>query len=255
MEEGRTKPDRSGFWLRSLFGHQMRFDLQKGMPVLTTKRMPVKLMIRELLWFISGDTDTENIRKHGIHIWDKFEDESRDIGPLYGYQWRKWPDYDGGHIDQLKWAINEIKHNKNSKAILVSAWNVAQLDEMALPPCHAFFQFYVRKNELSCQLYQRSSDAFLGAPFNIFQYSLLTMMVAQVTDMIPKEFIMTIGDGHIYKNHKEQVLEQLEREPGKLPEMKMNPDVKDIDDFTIDDFELVGYKHQGKISAPLVIKG
>ncbi len=256
MTVGRTTPDRSGFWLRSAFGYQMRFDLREGFPCLTTKKMPIKTMIRELLWFISGDTNTAKLHEHNIHIWDALDsDADRDIGPLYGYQWRKWPDYNGGHIDQLANAINEIKTNPYSKAILVSAWNVAQLKEMALPPCHSFFQFFVRKNELSLQWYQRSSDAFLGAPFNIFQYALLLSMVAQVTGKVPADLVMSIGVAHIYKNHKEAVMEQLKRKPKKLPTMKINPKVKNIDDFRETDFELIDYDPYPAIKAPFVHLG
>lgn len=254
MSVGRTKYDRSGFWIRSTFGYHMRFDLEHSFPIVTTKKMPIRWMLRELLWWVSGKSDNiKPLQKYGIRIWDGFADKNGDIGPMYGYQWRKWPKYGGGHVDQLKKVIEEIKTNPNSKAMLVSAWNVAQLGEMRLPPCHAFFQFNVTRKKLRCQWYQRSSDAYLGAPFNIFQYALLTLMVAQVTGFQAAELIMSIGDAHVYKNHKQQVLEQLKRKPRKLPMMKINPDIKDIDDFTVDDFELVGYDPHPKISAPLVI--
>lgn len=253
METGRTKPDRSGFWLRSRFGMMMRFDLSEGFPLLTTKRMFYRGIIEELLWFLSGNENVKTLTDKDVHIWDGFADEKGKIGPMYGYQWRKWPDYKGGHIDQLKWAIEEIKHNPTSKAIIVNAWNTGQLSEMALPPCHTMFQFYVRKDELSMMLFQRSGDAFLGIPFNIAQYSLLLMMVAHVTGMRPHEFVHVIGDAHVYKNHKEQVLEQLSRKPLPLPKMEINPDVKDIDGFKYEDFKLVNYQHLEPIKAPVVL--
>lgn len=253
MENGRTKPDRSGFGLRSTFGYMMRFNLNEGFPLVTTKKMFFKGIKRELLWFISGDTNVRNLAKQGVHIWDGFADKNGEVGPVYGYQWRKWPDYKGGHVDQLEWAIEEIKHNPNSKAIIVNAWNAAQIKEMALPPCHTMFQFYVRKDELSLMLYQRSGDAFLGIPFNIAQYSLLLAMVAQVTGLKPFEFIHIIGDAHVYKNHKEQVLEQIQREPLPLPNLWLNPEVKDIDDFKSRDIKIFNYKHFKTIKAPIVL--
>lgn len=221
--------------------------------MLTTKKMPIKTLIHELLWFISGETNTKYLRENGVKIWDGFADKNGDLGPVYGYQWRHWPDYKGGHIDQLADAIHEIKTNPNSKAIIVNAWNVGQLEEMRLPPCHTFFQFYPRRGKLSCLLYQRSADVFIGVPFNIAEYSLLTMMVAQVTGCEPDEFVHILGDAHIYKNHKEQVLEQLQRKPLALPRMKINPEIKDIDGFTIDDFELINYSPHPKIEAKVVI--
>lgn len=254
LEEGRTKAHRSGFWTRNVFGYTMRFDLNNGFPLITTKKMPQKVWIRELLWFISGESDNiKPLQKHNIKIWDGFADEKGDIGPMYGYQWRKWPGYDGEPIDQLKNAIKLIKTKPNSRAILVSAWNAAQLDEMRLPPCHTFFQFYVRKDELSLILYQRSADIFIGVPFNIAEYALLLMMVAQVTNKKPKEFIHMIGDAHIYKNYNEEINEQLSRDPYPLPTMEINPKVKDIDAFTIDDFTIKNYKYHPKIEAEVNI--
>jgi len=254
MQDGRTKGDRSPWGIRSVFGYQMRFDLTKGFPILTTKKLPVKLMINELLWFISGRSDNiKELQEKGVHIWDDFADENGDIGPMYGVQWRRWPDCKGGHVDQLKNVIAEIKETPNSKCMIVNAWNAAQIKEMRLPPCHTMFQFNVTRGQLRCQMYQRSNDVFLGAPFNIFQYALLTMMVAQVTGFEAVEYIHTIGDAHIYKNHKKQVIEQLKRKPKKLPVMKINPDVADIDEFSIDDFELVGYDPHPHIKAPLAV--
>jgi thymidylate synthase len=235
MENGRTKPDRSGFWLRSTFGYQMRFDLNEGFPLVTTKKMAWKGIVNELLWFIAGDTKVKTIADKDLHIWDGFANKDGEIGPMYGYQWRKWPDYNGGHIDQLKWAIEEIKHNPLSKAIVVSAWNTAQLKDMVLPPCHVLYQFYPRNGKLSMLMYQRSADAFLGVPFNIAQYALLLKMVAQVTGYEPYEYIHFIGDAHIYKNHKDAVLKQIEREPLPLPTITLNPEIKDIDDFRLED--------------------
>lgn len=243
MENGRTKAHRSGFWVRSAFSYMMRFDLEEGFPLITTKKMPKKMWIHELLWFLSGESDNINpLREKNVHIWDTFTDESGDIGPMYGYQWRKWPGYDGKPIDQIKNAVEMIKNEPNSRAILVSAWNVGQLEEMRLPPCHTFFQFYVRKDELSMTLYQRSGDAFIGVPFNIAEYALLLMMMAQVTGKKAKEFTHFICDAHIYKNYKDQVEEQLSREPLPLPKLVINPDIKNIDDFTIDDFTIEGYE-------------
>lgn len=254
MENGRTKPDRSGFMLRSVFGCSARYNLQEGFPLLTTKKMPKKVWIHELLWFLSGKSDNiRELQEKDVHIWDGFADENGDLGPMYGYQWRKWPDYKGGYIDQIANVIKKLRTEPYSKALIVSAWNTAQLDQMRLPPCHTFFQFYVRKNQLSLQLYQRSCDVFIGAPFNIAQYSLLLMMIAQVTGYEPYEFIHTIGDAHIYKNHKEAILEQLSRKPYPLAKMYINPNVKDIDAFTIDDFKIKGYKHHPKLVQKVVI--
>ena len=253
LEKGKSKGDRSGFGLKSIFAHQMRFDFRAGFPILTTKKMPIKTMITELLWFISGSTNIKYLQDHNVHYWDDFADENGDLGPVYGFQWRKWPDGKGGEVDQLQGVIEEIKKNPNSKAMLVSAWNPSQIKEMRLPPCHAFFQFNVTKDKLRCQLYQRSSDVFLGLPFNISQYALLTMMIGQVTGYEARELIVTTGDTHLYKNHLEMATEQIERKPRKLPTMKINPKVKNIDDFKIEDFELVGYEPDEHIKAPLVI--
>lgn len=254
LEEGRTSADRSGFWIRSIFGYTARYNLQEGFPLITTKKMPKKVWIHELLWFLSGRSDNiRELQAHDVHIWDGFADENGDLGPMYGYQWRKWPKHDGSSVDQLKRVIKLLKTDPYSKALVVSAWNAGQLEEMRLPPCHTLFQFHARKDELSLILYQRSCDAFIGAPFNIAQYSLLLMMVAQVTGFKPFEFIHMIGDAHIYKNHKEIVLEQLSRKPYPLPTMKINPEIKDIDSFKIDDFKIKHYKHHEKIPTPVVI--
>jgi thymidylate synthase len=253
LKDGKSKKSRGIHGLRSTFGYQMRFDLRHGFPILTTKKMPFKLMLNELLWFISGNTNIKALQEKKIHYWDDFADENGDLGPVYGYQWRKWPDYKGGHIDQLQNVIKEIKTQPDSKAMLVSAWNPAQVKEMRLPPCHTFFQFNVTKEKLRMQLYQRSSDAFLGLPFNISQYSLLLMMVAQVTGLEAREFIISIGDLHLYKNHLKQALEQVQRRPTRLPTLKINPKVKNIDDFTTEDFELINYEPQPHIKADLVV--
>ncbi len=248
LENGRTKAHRSGFWTRSVFGYTMKFDLQKGFPLVTTKRMPQKVWIRELLWFISGKSNNiKKLQKYNVKIWDEFADENGDIGPMYGYQWRQWPGYDNKPIDQLAEAIKMIKYRPNSSAILVSAWNAGQLKEMRLPPCHTFFQFHVRKDELSMLLYQRSGDVFIGVPFNIAEYALLLMMVAQVTNKKPKEFVHTIGNAHIYKNYKKEIQTQLKRKPLPLPEMYVNPEIKNIDDFTIKDLKVKNYKHHPRI--------
>lgn len=253
IKNGKSKKTRGIHSVKSTFGYQMRFDLRRGFPIVTTKKMPFKLMANELLWFISGKTNIKPLQENKIHYWDDFADEDGDLGPVYGYQWRKWPDYSGGHIDQLQNVIEEIKTRPDSKAMLVSAWNPAQLEEMRLPPCHTFFQFNVTKGKLRMQLYQRSADAFLGLPFNITQYSLLLMMVAQVTGLEAREFVHTIGDLHIYKNHLEPAKEQLRRKPKKLPQLKLSPQVKDIDQFKIDDLELIGYEAHPHIKTDLVI--
>ncbi|MBR6286417.1 MAG: thymidylate synthase [Bacteroidaceae bacterium] len=241
MTEGTEKVDRTGTGTIGIFGHQMRFNLEDGFPLVTTKKVHLKSIIYELLWFLKGDTNARWLQDRGVRIWNEWADENGDLGHIYGYQWRSWPDYNGGHIDQIKKAIDTIKNNPESRRIIVSAWNVADLDNMNLPPCHAFFQFYVADGRLSLQLYQRSADMFLGVPFNIASYSLLLMMVAQVTGLKAGDFIHTTGDTHIYKNHFEQVKLQLSREPRKLPTMKINPDVKDIFDFKYEDFELTDY--------------
>ena len=252
-ESGRTKGDRSGFWLRSAFGYQMRFDLSKGFPLVTTKKMFWKGIVHELLWFISGSTNVKYLQENDVHIWDGFADENGELGPVYGSQWRRWPRADGRHFDQLAWAIDMIKKQPISKAIIVNTWNAGMISEMRLPPCHTMFQFNVSHGKLDCQLYQRSSDVFLGVPFNIAEYSLLTMMIAQITGLEPGEFIHTLGDVHYYKNHKAQVIEQLELKPLPLPQVKLNPKIQNIDDFRFEDIELQNYKHLGKIMAPVVI--
>lgn len=241
MEEGTDKNDRTGTGTRSVFGYQMRFDLSEGFPLLTTKKLHLKSIIHELLWFLKGDTNVKYLQDNGVRIWNEWADENGDLGHVYGYQWRSWPDYNGGFIDQITEAVETIKKNPDSRRIIVSAWNVADLPDMKLPPCHALFQFYVADGRLSLQLYQRSADCFLGVPFNIASYALLLMMVAQVTGLKPGEFIHTLGDAHIYRNHFSQVEEQLSREPRKLPRMVLNPDVKDIFSFTYDDFRLEDY--------------
>lgn len=241
MEEGTDKNDRTGTGTRSVFGYQMRFDLSEGFPLLTTKKLHLKSIIHELLWFLKGDTNVKYLQDNGVRIWNEWADENGDLGHVYGYQWRSWPDYNGGFIDQITEAVETIKKNPDSRRIIVSAWNVADLPDMKLPPCHALFQFYVADGRLSLQLYQRSADCFLGVPFNIASYALLLMMVAQVTGLKPGEFIHTLGDAHIYSNHFSQVEEQLSREPRKLPRMELNPDVKDIFGFTYDDFRLEDY--------------
>jgi len=241
LTEGVEKGDRTGTGTISVFGHQMRFNLEDGFPCLTTKKLHLKSIIHELLWFLNGDTNVKYLQDNGVRIWNEWADENGDLGHIYGYQWRSWPDYKGGHIDQIKEVIDTIRNNPNSRRMIVSAWNVADIDNMNLPPCHAFFQFYVANGKLSLQLYQRSADTFLGVPFNIASYALLLMMVAQVTGLKPGEFVHTLGDTHIYSNHIEQVKLQLTREPRPLPKMKINPDVKDIFSFKFEDFELVDY--------------
>ena len=241
LENGTDKSDRTGTGTRSVFGHQMRFDLADGFPLLTTKKVHLKSIIHELLWFLNGDTNVRYLQDNGVRIWNEWAGPDGDLGHIYGYQWRSWPDYDGGHIDQISRAIDDIKHNPDSRRIIVSSWNVADIPNMNLPPCHAFFQFYVADGRLSLQLYQRSADCFLGVPFNIASYALLLQMVAQVCGLRPGEFIHTPGDTHIYNNHFDQVRLQLTREPRQLPRMIINPDVKDIFGFRYEDFRLEGY--------------
>ncbi|MEA1886820.1 MAG: thymidylate synthase [Bacteroidota bacterium] len=252
MENGVKKTDRTGTGTISVFGYQMRFDLEEGFPVLTTKKLHLKSIIHELLWFLKGDTNVRYLQERGVKIWNAWADENGDLGPIYGYQWRSWPAADGRKIDQISRVIESIKSKPHSRRHLVSAWNVGEIDNMALPPCHILFQFYVAEGKLSCQLYQRSADIFLGVPFNIASYSLLLMMMAQVTDLQAGEFVHTFGDAHIYLNHIEQVKEQLTRKPYDLPEMKINRDIKNIFDFKYEDFKLVNYKAhphiKGKIS-------
>ncbi len=239
--EGVHKGDRTGTGTLSVFGHQMRFNLADGFPLLTTKKLHLKSIIYELLWFLMGDTNVKYLQEHGVRIWNEWADENGDLGPVYGHQWRSWPDYSGGTIDQIANVVEQIKTNPNSRRLLVSAWNVAEVDNMALPPCHTLFQFYVADGKLSMQLYQRSADTFLGVPFNIASYALLLQMMAQVTGLQPGEFVHTTGDTHIYTNHLEQIQLQLTREPRPLPTMHINPDVKNIFDFQYEDFQLEGY--------------
>lgn len=241
LEHGERRDDRTGTGTISVFGYQMRFDLQKGFPLLTTKKVHLKSIIYELLWFLRGDTNVRYLQDHGVRIWNEWADENGELGPIYGKQWRSWGTADGRTIDQIAWVVNEIKTNPTSRRLVVSAWNVGELDRMALHPCHCLFQFYVSGGKLSCQLYQRSGDVFLGVPFNIASYSLLTMMIAQVCGLEPGEFVHTLGDAHIYLNHVEQVKTQLEREPRPLPIMKLNPEVKSVFDFRYEDFQLEGY--------------
>lgn len=241
LTEGTQKGDRTGTGTLSIFGHQMRFDLRDGFPLLTTKKLHLKSIIYELLWFLRGDTNVRYLQEHGVRIWNEWADENGELGPVYGHQWRSWPDYKGGTIDQIKNVVDMIKHNPDSRRMLVTAWNPAEVEDMALPPCHCLFQFYVADGRLSLQLYQRSADSFLGVPFNIASYALLLQMIAQVTGLEAGEFIHTIGDTHLYLNHLEQAKLQLTREPRPLPKMKINPDVKDIFDFKYEDFELIGY--------------
>ena len=241
LEEGAVKADRTGTGTKSVFGHQMRFNLEEGFPLLTTKKLHLKSIIYELLWFLKGDTNVRYLQEHGVSIWNEWADEDGSLGHIYGYQWRSWPDYDGGHIDQISRVVEEIKHNPDSRRMIVSAWNVADLDKMNLPPCHLLFQFYVADGRLSLQLYQRSADTFLGVPFNIASYALLLMMVAQVCGLKPGEFIHTTGDTHLYLNHLEQARLQLERTPRPLPKMWLNPEIKELTDFDFSDFRLEGY--------------
>jgi thymidylate synthase len=253
LETGSDRGDRTGTGTRSVFGYQMRFDLAEGFPVITTKRLHLKSIIHELLWFLKGDTNIRYLKENGVSIWDEWADENGDLGPVYGAQWRSWPDYDGGHIDQITKLVESIKTNPNSRRHIVTAWNPALVDDMALPPCHCLFQFYVADGRLSCQLYQRSADIFLGVPFNIASYALLTQMIAQVTGLEPGDFVHTLGDAHLYANHFDQAKLQLTRTPKALPVMKLNPDVKDLFSFTYDDFTLVGYEADASIKAPIAV--
>ena len=251
--EGVFKGDRTGTGTTSIFGHQMRFDLSEGFPLLTTKKLHIKSIVHELLWFLKGDTNVKYLQDNGVRIWNEWADEKGDLGHIYGYQWRSWPDYKGGSIDQISEVIEQIKNNPNSRRLIVSAWNVADIDNMNLPPCHAFFQFYVADGKLSLQLYQRSADIFLGVPFNIASYALLLHMVAQVTGLEPGTFVHTLGDAHIYSNHKEQIELQLTREPRKLPRLKINSNVKDIFDFKFEDFEIVDYDPHPHIAGVVAV--
>lgn len=253
LENGVEKNDRTGTGTKSVFGYQMRFDLAEGFPVITTKKLHLRSIIHELLWFLDGDTNIKYLKDNGVRIWDEWADEHGDLGPVYGYQWRNWPDGNGGTIDQIEKLIHNIKNNPDSRRLIVSAWNVADVDNMALPPCHTFFQFYVADGKLSCQLYQRSADVFLGVPFNIASYSLLVLMVAQVCGLQPGEFVHTFGDAHLYSNHYEQAELQLTRDFRPLPTMKMNPEVKSIFNFKYEDFELVGYDPHPHIKAAVAV--
>ncbi len=253
LENGVKKSDRTGTGTISIFGYQMRFDLLKGFPLVTTKKVHLKSIIHELLWFLQGSSNIAYLKQHGVTIWDEWADENGELGPVYGTQWRNWPTPNGGHIDQIAKIIHTIKTNPDSRRIIVSAWNVAEVDNMALPPCHLIFQFYVADGKLSCQMYQRSADMFLGVPFNIASYALLTMMVAQVCNLLPGEFIHTFGDTHIYLNHLEQVKLQLSRRPRKYPTMHINPNIKDIFSFNYKDFELSDYDPYPTIKAPISV--
>ncbi len=253
LAEGVDKDDRTGTGTISVFGHQMRFNLEDGFPLLTTKKLHLKSIIYELLWFLKGDTNVKYLQDNGVRIWNEWADDNGDLGHIYGYQWRSWPDYKGGHIDQIQQAVDQIKNSPDSRRIIVNAWNVGDIDNMNLPPCHMFFQFYVAKGKLSLQMYQRSADTFLGVPFNIASYALLLQMMAQVTGLKAGEFIHTIGDAHIYKNHLEQVKLQLSRTPRQLPKMILNPDVKSIFDFDYDDFKLEDYDPWPHISGKVSV--
>ena len=252
-EHGVMKQDRTGTGTQSVFGYQMRFNLAEGFPLLTTKKVHLKSIIYELLWFIAGDTNVKYLQDHGVTIWDEWADENGNLGPVYGHQWRSWPAPDGRSIDQLSQVIETIRRNPDSRRMLVTAWNPAEVEQMALPPCHCLFQFYVAEGRLSCQLYQRSADVFLGVPFNIASYALLTLMIAQVCGLQPGEFIHTTGDTHLYRNHFEQVALQLSRQPRRLPVMKLNPDVKSVFDFKYEDFTLEGYDPWPAIKAPVAV--
>jgi thymidylate synthase len=265
-ENGTFKGDRTGTGTYSVFGYQMRFDLSEGFPLVTTKKIHFKSVVHELLWFLKGDTNTQYLKDNGVRIWDEWADENGDLGPVYGFQWRNWPNANGASVDQVKQVVEQLKSNPNSRRIIISAWNPSDLPDetispqqnvkegrMALAPCHAFFQFYVSDGKLSCQLYQRSADIFLGVPFNIASYALLTLMLAQVCDLEPGDFVHTLGDAHLYTNHQEQVELQLSRDPLPLPQMKLNPAIKDIFDFTFDDFELVDYQHHEHIKGIVAV--
>ncbi|MBT8129523.1 MAG: thymidylate synthase, partial [Gammaproteobacteria bacterium] len=252
-DHGNRKEDRTGTGTLSVFGYQMRFDLGEGFPLVTTKKCHLKSIIHELLWFLSGDTNVKYLQDNGVRIWNEWADADGNLGPVYGYQWRSWPAADDGHVDQISQVVEQIKNTPNSRRIIVNAWNVGEIDNMALPPCHMMFQFYVADGKLSCQLYQRSADIFLGVPFNIASYALLTMMIAQVCDLAPGDFVHTLGDAHLYTNHLEQADVQLSRKPYPLPVMKINPEVNSIFDFKYEDFELVGYEAHPHIKATVAV--
>ncbi len=253
VNEGTRKEDRTGTGTLSVFGHQMRFNLEEGFPLLTTKKLHLKSIIYELLWFLKGDTNVKYLQENGVRIWNEWADENGELGPVYGHQWRSWPNYNGGQVDQIQDIVNALKNNPDSRRMIVSAWNVAEVDQMALPPCHCLFQFYVANGKLSLQLYQRSADTFLGVPFNIASYALLTMMMAQVSGLKPGDFIHTTGDTHLYLNHLEQAKEQLKRTPRTLPRMVINPNVTSIFDFKYDDFTLEGYDPLPHIKAEVSV--
>jgi len=253
LTHGTKKEDRTGVGTISVFGYQLRFDLAAGFPLVTTKKIHLKSVIHELLWFLRGDTNVRYLQENGVRIWNEWADENGELGPVYGYQWRSWPTPDNDHLDQISCVVDQLKHNPDSRRIIVSAWNVADIDKMKLPPCHCFFQFYVADGRLSCQLYQRSADIFLGVPFNIVSYALLTMMFAQVCGLQPGEFIHTLGDTHLYLNHLEQAHLQLSREPYPLPTMRLNPEVRSIFDFTYEDFNLENYQHHPPIKALVAV--
>lgn len=253
IDRGAQKSDRTGTGTKSLFGWQMRFDLSEGFPLLTTKKLHIKSIVYELLWFLNGDTNIKYLKENGVRIWDEWADENGNLGPIYGYQWRSWPSANGQHIDQITQVVESIKNNPDSRRHLVNAWNVGEIDKMALPPCHILFQFYVADGKLSCQLYQRSADVFLGVPFNIASYALLTMMMAQVTGLKPGDFVHTLGDVHIYNNHIEQVKLQLTREPKPLPKLLINPKVKSIFDFKFEDFAIEGYDPHPHIKGEVAV--
>ncbi|MDH3371537.1 MAG: thymidylate synthase [Gammaproteobacteria bacterium] len=253
MQHGTRKEDRTGTGTLSVFGHQMRFDLAQGFPFVTTKKLHTKSIIHELLWFLRGDTNIRYLKEHGVSIWNEWADDNGDLGPVYGSQWRSWPSSGGGRIDQISQVVRDIRQNPDSRRLIVSAWNVADIERMALPPCHLLFQFYVAEAKLSCQLYQRSADIFLGVPFNIASYALLTLMIAQVTGLKPGEFIHTLGDAHLYLNHLEQAQIQLARDPRPLPSMRLNPEKTSLFDFDFDDFELLNYDPHPSIKAPVAV--
>jgi thymidylate synthase len=253
LDDGVPKDDRTGTGTLSVFGHQMRFDLAAGFPLVTTKKIHIRSVVAELIWFLRGETNVKWLQEHGVTIWDEWADDSGDLGPIYGHQWRSWPTPDGGHIDQLRRIVDQIQTDPDSRRHVVSAWNVADLDRMALTPCHALFQFYVAEGRLSCQLYQRSGDVFLGVPFNIASYALLTHMVAQVTGLAPGEFVHTLGDAHLYRNHLDQAREQLGRTPRDLPRLWLDPSCRDIDEFEIESVRIDGYDPHPAIRAPIAV--